>query len=325
MKKLFFKIFIYSVLILLALEIWVRVFHLTRDYPVRYIDKYGVEKWAPNQNGFSVTGNRRQNFSEYNINKFGYNSYREFNPSKDKVEIALVGDSFIEGFHQNYYNSIGKKIENKLKGVEVYEYGYAGYDFADQLHLISQYKKQFDLIDYVILGIKFDNDLTRGEYHIVQERIVLESPAYKAMRQIKLLVYLQNIGAFDAPRELVRKILSGGRGEGQSRKLSKDEEAKLQKNLEEKFLLNFESLVNIYGYDKNRFVLLLDSEITPALFLNYLNTNGYKYIDVSIALKKSKTPTTLIYDMHWNNHGRNLIANLIVNKINNQIFKELKN
>ena len=114
-----------------------------------------LKKWVPNQNGFSVTGNRRQNFSEYKINNSGYNSYREFNPTANKTELALVGDSFIEGFHQNYYNSIGKKIEQQFADIEVYEYGYAGYDFADQLHLVHSYKEQFDHIDQVILGIKF--------------------------------------------------------------------------------------------------------------------------------------------------------------------------
>uniref|UniRef100_UPI004047BC0C hypothetical protein n=1 Tax=Mariniflexile sp. TaxID=1979402 RepID=UPI004047BC0C len=310
MKKLVFKICIYTILILLALEIWVRVFHLTKDYPVRYVDEYGVEKWVPNQNGYSVTGNRRQNFSEYHINKFGYNSYREFNPSKDKVEIALVGDSFIEGFHQNYYHSIGKKIENKLKGVEVYEYGYAGYDLADQLHLISQYKKQFDLIDYVVLGLKFENDLTRGEYNVVQERMALETPIYKALRQIKLLVYLQNIGAFDSPRELVSKLLSAKKSHQHT--LTKEEEEELQKELETKYIENFESLIKTHGFDKTRFVFLLDAKKTPGLFLNYLNGHGFKFIDFSQAMNESKTPTTLIYDKHWNNRGRNIIADVIV-------------
>lgn len=313
MKKLFFKSCLYAILILLALELWVRIFHLTKDYPVRYVDEFGVEKWLPNQNGYSVTGNRRQNFSEYHINQFGYNSYREFNPTKDKVEIALVGDSFIEGFHQNYYNSIGKKIEKKLKGVEVYEYGYAGYDFADQMHLIKQYKEHFDLIDYVVLGLKFENDLTRSEYHIVQERLALESPAYRAMKQIKLLVYLQTIGAFDAPRELVRKLLSNEKQ--QTKRLTAEEASKRQKALEVTYLKNFISLVTIYGYDKNRFILLIDSENTPKSFIDYLNSNDYNFIDFSKPLKNSKAPTTLTYDKHWNNHGRNLIANLVVNYI----------
>jgi hypothetical protein len=311
MKKLFIKSGLYAVLILIALELWVRVFYLTKDYPVRYVDDYGVEKWVPNQDGYSVTGNRRQNFSKYHINDFGYNSYREYKPSRDKVEIALVGDSFIEGFHQNYYNSIGKKIESKLSGVEVYEYGYAGYDLADQLHLITQYKKQFDLIDHVVLGLKFENDLGRGEYNVVQERMVLESPTYKAMRQIKLLVYLQNIGAFDAPRELVRKLLSREREHNQ--KPTKAEEEKFQKELELKCIKNFESLIGLYGFDKSKFVFLLDSEFTPKVFLSYLKKHGFKYIDFHEALIKSKTPTTLVYDMHWNNHGRKLIAELIAN------------
>ncbi|MFH6769225.1 hypothetical protein V8G56_10795 [Gaetbulibacter aquiaggeris] len=310
MKKLFFKILIYSVLILILLESLIRVFHLTKDYPVRYIDEFGVEKWVPNQNGFSVTGNRRQNFSEYHINNFGYNSYREFKPTKDKIEIALVGDSFIEGFHQNYYNSIGKKIEKELNGVEVYEYGYAGYDLADQLHLINQYKNQFELIDYVILGLKFENDLTRVEYNVVQERLVLESPMYKALRQIKLLVYLRNIGAFDAPRELVWKLLSEG-GNHQQQKLTKIEEEKLQREREIKYIKNFESLINRYGFNKSKFTFLIDVSSSPTVFVNYLNDYDFKYLDFSETLKQSKRPTTLIYDMHWNNHGRDLIAKLI--------------
>jgi hypothetical protein len=96
MKKLFLKSLLYLVLIVLVLELLVRIFHLTKDYPVRYVDKFEVEKWVPNQEGYSVTGNRRQNFSKFYINNSGFNSYREFTPSKDKVEIALVGDSFIE-------------------------------------------------------------------------------------------------------------------------------------------------------------------------------------------------------------------------------------
>ncbi|RLD26060.1 MAG: hypothetical protein DRI75_12390, partial [Bacteroidetes bacterium] len=290
LKKLILKTFVYIVLILLFLEFSIRVFHLTKDYPVRIVDEYNVEKWMPKQEGYSVTGNRRQNFSKFYINNSGYNSYREFTPSKDKVEIALVGDSFIEGFHQNYYNSIGKKIENSLKDVEVYEYGYAGYDLADQLHLIHQYKSTFDLIDHVILGINFEDDLIRGDYGIIADRMKFESPIYRAMRQIKLLVYLQNIGAFDAPRKLIRKLLSGG----SSNKIKRTalEEETLRKELEIKYIINFENLMRLYEFDKERFTFLLDSANTPLVFIKYLKDHDLKYIDFSSVLKKSKTPTT---------------------------------
>ena len=97
------------VLILLVLEVLTRIFYLGEDKPSRFLDDKQVEKWVPNQAGYDITGNRNQNFVKYRINNSGFNSCREFVPSLEDIEIALVGDSFIEGFHQPYQNSIGKK------------------------------------------------------------------------------------------------------------------------------------------------------------------------------------------------------------------------
>ncbi|WP_435132238.1 hypothetical protein [Formosa sp. A9] len=301
MKKLVLTCFVYGILILLVLELGVRAFHLTKDYPVRYIDKFGVEKWQPNQTGYSVTGNRKQNFSEYRINNSGFNSYREFTPSSDKTEIALVGDSFIEGFHQDYYNSIGKKIENNIGDIEVYEYGYAGYDLADQLHLMHQYQNTFKLIDYVFIGLEFDTDLLRPEYSISNERMKLETPVYKILRQCKLLVYLQSIGILDAPKNLISKLSKANKIKAQT----------TEQELYPLYLNNFKHLVNTYHFDKNKYIFLIDAKKTPASFLNYLNNNQYRYLDFSETLNRSKNSTTLIYDMHWNNYGRTLIAETI--------------
>lgn len=313
MKTFILKSFIYAVLILITLELLVRVFHLTKDTPRRYVDTYGVEKWVPNQQGHSVTGNRRQNVSEYHINSSGFNSYHEYHPSKDRVEAALVGDSFIEGFHQPYYNSLGKKIEQRVPGIEVYEYGYAGYDMADQLHLIAAYKKDFQFINYVFINLNFDDDLRRGTYSVLQERMRLESPKFRALRQIKLLVYLQSIGLFDAPRNLLSFITSGFKSLNTGSALKKPSKAIAKQNTI--YLKNFESLIETYGFDKARYVFLLDGKETPGFFLTYLKQHHFKYLDFSVTLAKSKTPTTLIYDMHWNNHGRERVAQLIADYI----------
>ncbi|MFH4969075.1 hypothetical protein V8G61_12790 [Gaetbulibacter sp. M240] len=309
MLKILLKSGLYAVLILLCLEAFIRVFHLTKDYPSRYVDKYGVEKWVPNQNGYSVTGIRRQNFSEYHINNFGYNSYREFKPTYNTQEIALVGDSFIEGFHQNYSNSIGKKIENQLDNVQVFEFGYAGYDLADQLHLIDVYKDIFDKIDRVYVGLSFEDDLTRREYSVLEERMKLESPLYKTLRKSKLIVYLSDIGTLSAVTSLMSELLSL-----QKRLIPENSQKKAINNIDliEKRLSNFKSLVSLYGFDKKRFVLFLDVERTPEEFIMYLQTHNFQYLDFGSALERSEEPTTLIYDMHWNDHGRNIIADLIV-------------
>jgi len=312
MKKLITKTSLYLLIFLFSLEILVRVFHLAKDTPTRFLDEHKVEKWLPNQSGYDVTGNRRQNFSEYHINNSGFNSYREFTPSSNIIEVAIIGDSFIEGFHQNYYNSIGKKIENKLN-IEVYEYGYAGYDFADQLHLISAYQDQFDLIDHVILGIKFSNDLTRGEYHVVTSRLQLESPLNKILKKSKLLVHAKSIGLLDPPKLLIQNIInliSKPKNITSSAK-DGDDKSNKAKQLELTYLNNFETLISKYNFNKEKFTLLLDSSITPSIFINYLNANGINYIDFSPSFEKTKKPTTLIYDRHWNNHGRTLISEVI--------------
>ena len=312
MKKLILKSGLYFLLILVCLEVTVRLFHLAKDTPTRYVDKNNVEKWIPNQNGYAVTGNRRQNFSEYRINSSGYNSYREFTPSKESIDIALVGDSFIEGFHQNYYNSIGKKVETNLQNnVKVMEFGYAGYDMADQLHLIYAYNDLFKDIDYVFLGIKFSNDLSRGKYAVVQDRLALESPINKILKKSKLLVYCKSIGVLDPPQLLFHRIKNSIRPVIPKQKLTEQELKEKQIKNDRKYLENFKNLIALYGYDKDKFVLLLDSSSTSNIFLDYLNKNNFTYIDFFSAFEKSGKPTTLIYDRHWNNHGRSIIANLI--------------
>ncbi len=310
MKKLIFKSTFYLFAIIVCLEILIRVFYLGKDNPSRFLDDKNVEKWVPNQKGFSVTGNRRQNFSEYRINKFGFNSYREFTPSKDQVEIALVGDSFIQGFHQNYYDSTGKKIELILPEINVYEFGYAGYDFADQLHLIDTYKDMFDLIDHTIIGLDFYTDLDRAEYNVIYDRLGSEAPLKKLLKKSKLIVYTKEMGILKIPKKLISKVFttiySINKKAYSNNTTKKSDIEKDTKNTE-----NFKSLVAKYNYDKDKFILLLDRTKTPDHFLTYLKQNSYNYIEFGITLKNAEKPTTLIYDQHWNNYGRKLVSEVI--------------
>ncbi|MFH6769228.1 hypothetical protein V8G56_10810 [Gaetbulibacter aquiaggeris] len=66
------------------------------------------------------------------------------------------------------------------------------------------------MIDHVVISIKFQNDLTINEYGILKDCIRLGSPVYHALRNIKLLVYLQNIGALSEARNLTENLLSFG-------------------------------------------------------------------------------------------------------------------
>lgn len=294
----------------MALEITVRIFHLYTEDPPRYIDEYGVEKRVPRNEGIAVYGNRNQAYSEFDINNAGFNSFRDFLPSYEKFEIAITGDSFIEGFHQNYQNSIGKKIENNIPNIEAYEYGYAGYDLANQLHLIHSYKKDFDKIDEIIVYLNYENDLKRGVYTPNYGRIkMLKSPLFKIRDQIKLLAYGSKIGIL----EPIKKFVSGKafQEKEEGYKTNEIENSDLAKEEDQLYLENFKSLIKHYGFDKTKTVLLLDSRKTSKSFLDYCAREGIAYLDFSEKFKNSKRATTLIYDWHWNDHGRSLISETI--------------
>lgn len=317
MLKLFVKFILYTVLLLLMLEVLVRVFHLHNDMPTRYIAEEGVYKWMPGQEGYTVYGNRRQNFSEYHINDSGYNSYREFRPTKNGKEVAIIGDSYVEGFHQDYFRSIGKKVEEKMEGLQVYEYGHSSNDFADQLYLIHQNKETFDLIEHIIIGVKYENDFTRPEYKFIERK-----PFFPALRHSKLIVYLLSIGFVDPIKELHQRARSfQGLGFSKTENTTDSPKKKPRINKDSLYLNNFKSLVSKYGFDKKKTTLLLDSRITNKDFMNYLSEANIDFIDYSKSFKNAgDRPTTLIYDQHWNDFGRTLVAEEIVNLLSEKGF-----
>lgn len=313
MKRAILKCILYAVILLLSLELLVRVFHLHNDRPQRYLDEYGVEKWVPNQKGYSVTGNRRQNVGEYRINNFGFNSvYDNYTVSKDSIEVAIIGDSFIEGFHQDYTNSISRKVEKKLPNIKVLEFGYSGYHLAEEFNLIASYKHLFKDIDRVVIYMRFTDDLITGEY-AVSNRLSLDTPMNRLLKKSKLIVYAKDIGAFDPIKNVVESTINF------IKKVKPN--PKVEVNKDSIYLVNFKKLVKTYNYDKQKNVLLLDYSLCSSEFLSYLKQNNFKTINFNEAFEKSSTPKTLIYDQHWNNLGREIIADEIVDYIKNEKLK----
>ena len=130
---------------------------------------------------------------------------------------------------------------------------------------------------------------------------MLSSPIFKIRDNIKLLSYGSKIGIL----EPVKKLFSS---KGFKNNSNLDEDIV---NLDEQYLANFQSLVSLYGFDKTKTSILLDSRTTSTMFLEYCRKNQIDIIDFAEIFTKSEKPVTLIYDWHWNNHGRELIAKRI--------------
>ncbi|MGB6152199.1 MAG: hypothetical protein WBG48_09420, partial [Pricia sp.] len=135
------------------------------------------------------------------------------------------------------------------------------------------------------------------------------STVFKIRDNIKLLAYGSKIGIV----EPLKKLAQGGDAFGDTEDAYKDNalneenEAK-QKEKDAEYIENFKSLIRLYGFDKSKTAILLDSRTTSSRFLDFLGQEGIRYIDFAKRFKQSDQPTNLIYDHHWNSHGRELIA-----------------
>lgn len=304
MKILLGKIVLYGIIIFILLEVYVRVFQIHSDTPLRYIDAYGVEKRIPNQLGTYVTGNRRQHAMDYSINEDGFNTLRSEIIPNTNEKLALIGDSFIEGFHQDYNYSLGKMIEKKKDSLEVFEFGCGGYDLADQLYLVNAYKDRFKAMDHILVYLKYENDLDRPSTEPNYDRLERSKGVIAKLRQkSKFLSYVGDLGIINNFSQFLKSKKNIFKKEDNSTLAPKTQDSLR--------ISNFENLLALYKVDTSKLKLLLDSSKTSVAFLAYCQQNNIAYIDFAEAFKQAKQQTTYIYDEHWNSYGREIIAQCI--------------
>ena len=139
MKKFIIYIITSLSLYLILLECTTRVFNLSgHTIPEANLNNNRLR--LPNSEGIWIKGGIREISSHYKINNQGFNSLKDYsNIDKNKISIAIIGDSYIEGFQVDVENSIGRILEvETLNSVEVHEYGRAGGNIVDFSQIFDQ-------------------------------------------------------------------------------------------------------------------------------------------------------------------------------------------
>jgi hypothetical protein len=66
----------------------------------------------PGAEGILVQGGRREVASHYKINQQGINSLKDYTTlDENKIDIAIIGDSYIQGLQVDVEKSIGRILE----------------------------------------------------------------------------------------------------------------------------------------------------------------------------------------------------------------------
>ena len=97
------------------------------------------------------------------------------------------------------------------------------------------------------------------------------------LKKSKLLIYLTDIGFIDPIKSFIGKTNAFIR----NNKPQKAAPPVDQNKIDKEYLANFESLVDLYGYDNEKNVLLLDVEETSPLFITYLKENNFGYTELN--------------------------------------------
>jgi hypothetical protein len=177
-------------LITLLLEVTLRIFGLAANtMPTQNVDDY---VFVPGEKGCWVRGGLGEITNYYEINKQGYNSIVDFEHLDDTtINIALVGDSYIQGFQTDVRNSIGRQLENILgANVRVHEYGRAGANIVDFSLVYNEYIKKNNYDFTFVLATDKDLMEFKASYMDRGNRVPKETLSRKIYGNVHIFRYL---------------------------------------------------------------------------------------------------------------------------------------
>lgn len=146
MKKFIIYIFVTVFVYFFLLEITTRVFDLS-GHTLPECNLNNNKLLLPGAEGIIVKGGMREVASHYKINQQGFNSLKDYATlDENKISIAIIGDSYIQGLQVDVENSIGRLLEAEtLDKMEVHEYAKAGMNIVDFSSIFTQFiKNRYD-------------------------------------------------------------------------------------------------------------------------------------------------------------------------------------
>ena len=155
MKKLIINFFVLIFISIILLESYSRYYYFSNsNSKIQYQNVDGNLLYEPGSSGIY---NKPFN-TKYKVNSLGFNSVKNnFTTDDKKTNVALVGDSFIVGFHSNIEESIGQRIEKLNSKINVNEYGVEG-NIIDYLLIYDKHNlKNYDKVYIFLTG---NNDIS---------------------------------------------------------------------------------------------------------------------------------------------------------------------
>ncbi len=287
MKKFTLEIIIILSISIITGEIVCRSLPIVSDIPIK-VERDGLYQLKKNQKGKYIKGKfPRWLKANYSINNLGFNSSKEYFFDKtSKLKIAIIGDSFVEGFQVDVEKSIGRQMESLNSKISVYELGLSGFNFLNYKEIYEKYKlSSFDQV-FIIMDID-DVMASEPEKQIYNNSLRLKELFFRVIYNKFYLFKYINFN-----HSIIRKFLG----------------------LINKFYKN-ESINNNTPFDITPFVLLNSNIKLVVKSKNDLILQKYYPELKFISIKEDYLPKDFGFDKHWNLNGRKNVANTLLKRI----------
>lgn len=281
MKKFLFTILAGLMFVIITTGMLLRISGKVTDVVVEE-NINGDYLYKPGQKGKWIRGSNAEIISAFNINSTGWNSAIDYHFENEKKYIALIGDSYIEGFHVPTDSSIGRKLEKILPGCSVHEFGKSGANAKDYAAFFHEYCNQG--YEKIFIFIR-NGDFIKSIPNVAGRGKLV--PGNTRIRQL-----YSNIALF---RYLNIQL-------GLLKNLSAISPLKLTRQNEQKKAISHKIL------DYNNFKEYISSFPQNVYFVyeeGSLNENLVKILDRrGINIIHTRRPINFGFDYHWNNNGR---------------------
>jgi len=288
MKKFILYIIISLSLYLILLECTTRVFDLSgHTIPEANINNNRLGR--PNSEGIWVKGGMREISSHYKFNRQGFNSLKDYSSiDKNKVSIAIIGDSYVEGFHVDVENSIGRILEAETQNsVEVHEYGKSGGTIVDFSQIFDEYIR--NKYDYTFI-LATDMDIIYNKAYFMEKGSSI--PQKSVFREIyNRLSFIRYLNINHGLNAKLNKIFSFS-----------DSNVGKQKRI----LANDVNVSALKEFDNTCIILCEKEKLDTHLIKPFVKLPCIEIIHLF-------TPYNHGFDSHWNFNGRKNCALTIKN------------
>lgn len=302
MKKFLIYISAWVLLVLIVSEATIRIFGLAaKTMPQKNID--GNSMFEPEMQGYWIRGGLKELNKFYSINKQGYNSIIDYDVlNESDLNIALIGDSYIQGLHTDVRHSIGRQLEDLLgPNAVVHEYARAGANIVDYALVYENYIKPraYDLV----FVLATDKDLKKKKASFIGRghKIPKETITRKIYDNFHLLRYLNINHGLSVH---LNDLLNNG-----PESIEKIHSEKADVNISEKEYLNSINEDAVKRLPESMIFLYEEHRLSDYFLKNY----EFDFKEV----KHFRTPKDHGIDAHWNINGRYNCAKAMADYIQN--------